>query len=240
MKKLSGVTDPYRNILAPSLWKSDGSLHSGIKSALIKYVQKTLGHPISIFAVVNVIGSTLTYQYTESSDIDLSLGLRPEYDHLLPELHEKCKNAVDTFILPGTQHPVNLFVSPSVRKLRPESLTGGYDLLSNKWIKIPSKPTESDLRYLDMFRPFLNLQRNELKRQLAQLTRRPSNPGEAQDVADFFGRIDRERKWAYDFPTPAGGNRSTQNIAFKYSLKNQKYSLIDKLYNILSKKKFDN
>ncbi len=234
--KTAGVIDPYKDEFCPDVWTKDGLLLPGIKGFLLKHIAKVLGHPVSIFAVVNMIGSTLTYQYTETSDIDLSLGLKPEYDYLLPELHEKCKNSVDTHIMPGTQHPVNLFVSPSVRKLRPESLTGGYDLLSNRWIKIPRHPTVSDIRYTDMFKPFLNLQRNELKRQIAQLKNRPSHSGEAQDVADFFGRIDRERKWAYDFPTPAGGNRSTQNIAFKYSLKNQKYSLIDKLYNILSKK----
>ncbi len=236
MLKYAGVTDPYAKKLNPVIWNANNTLKPGIKKFLLFHITKILGHPIHIFAVVNMIGSNLTFQYSADSDIDLSLGLKPEYDHLLPELHEKCKNSVDQHLLPGTNNPVNLFVSPSVRKLRTESLTGGYDLVADKWIKFPSKPTISDLNHLNMLKPYLNLQQNELKRQMAQLRRRPQHLNEAQDVADFFARIDRERKIAYDMPTPAGGNRSTQNITFKYSLKNQPYSLIDKLYNILSKK----
>lgn len=232
VEKISGVIDPFQEGFTPDVWTPEGKLRPGIKPALLAYIKRILGYPLTIFNVVNMIGSTLTYQYTSHSDIDLSLGLKPEYDHLLPELHLKCKNSVDTFVLPGTEHPVNLFVSPSVRKLRPESLSGGYDLINNVWIKVPKKPTVSDRRRYDMIMPYMSLQRNEMKRQMRQLLQR-GNLKEAWDVANLFGVIDRNRKIAYDFPAPMGGNYSTQNAAFKYTLKGQEYALIDKLYNKL-------
>lgn len=233
--KLAGIMDAYSNILTPDLWSEDGKLHKGIREVILKYVVKALGYPLSIYSIVNMIGSTLTYQYTSDSDIDISLGLKPEFDHLLPELHQKCKDTVDTFRLPGTEHPVNLFVSPSARKLRPENLSGGYDLLNQVWIKHPKKATYSDKHRFDMIMPFLALQKNELKRQVNQLVKR-KNLKEAWDVANFFGQIDRDRKMAYSVPLRAGGNYSTQNAVFKNSLKGQDYELIDKLYNKLRSK----
>jgi len=233
MNKLSGIVDPFSNELCPDVWTKDGKLLPGIRKFLFYHIVRILGHPIDIFAKVNMIGSTLTYQYTPTSDIDLSLGLKPEYDHLMPELHEKCKNSMDEFIMPGTKHPVNLFVSPSTRLLRPESLSGGFDLLTNQWIRIPDKPDYAARHRFDMIMPFLKLQQNELKRQVDQLVKNPNKMKEGADVARFFQRIDQDRKMAYDFPTPAGGNLSTQNATFKYSLKPQNYGLIDKLYNAL-------
>jgi hypothetical protein len=233
--KKAGITDPFKTEFTPNVWTKTGKLLPGIRKYLLRFIEKTLGYPVSVFAVVNMIGSTLTYQYSESSDIDLSLGLKPEYDHLLPELHLKCKEAMDNHILPGTQHPINLFVSPSMRKLRTESLSGGYDLMAQRWIKVPNKPTVSDKRRFDMIKPYLNLQRNELKRQMVQVAARPNSMNEVVDVANQFGRLDKDRKIAYDFPTPAGGNTSNQNATFKYSLKGQNYGLIDRLYNKLKK-----
>lgn len=239
MLKVAGIMDPFQKILCPDIWTADNKLRPGIRYKLLKHIEKVLGYPLSILNVVNLIGATTTYQWTWDGDLDLSVALKPEFDYLQPELHQRCKAATNRFKLTGTDHNINVFVNPSTRKMRTQSLSGGFDLLANKWIRFPDRPTIAARRRFDMEMPYLKLQQNELKRQVQQLIRNPNKLKESMDIASLFGTLDQNRKIGYDFAPPAGGNLSSHNAAFKYSLKGQNYELIDRLYNALKAKNFE-
>lgn len=96
-----------------------------------------------------VIGSSTTYQWEPTSDIDVSVKVDPDkfislelqnapdvddemIRQMLGEIAWESLNEID---LPGTKHPVNYFFMTSAYDL--ELTDASYNLLDNEWLKLP-------------------------------------------------------------------------------------------------------
>jgi hypothetical protein len=234
LKKSAGLFDPVSNTLSSDMW--DGfALKAGVKESIIAHLNEVLPFPVSVFQSITLIGSMLGYQFSKTSDIDIGVQLKPEHDDLFDQLRSIFKQT-NGWDLPGTLHPINFFPAVSGRKFRLENLTAGYDLLNQVWVKPPTKPTAKDMRRLSMDMPYLNLRRNELKRQLAQLVDNPNKAQESIEVAKEFQRLDTERKQGYEYPGLKAGTKSLQNATYKYTLKPFDDHVIEKLYHVLRSK----
>lgn len=234
INKIAGMFDPISTELSVDMWEGF-NLKKEVKDIILARLSKILPYSLDVFSSITLIGSMLGYQYNDGSDIDIGIQLKPEHDELFLSIKEICK-ATNGWNLPGTKHPINFFPSVSARLFRLENLTAGYDLLNDVWIKLPSKPTYSEQHQYDMSMPYLNLRKNELKRQLNQLVKNPNKEQEAVEVAKEFARLDMDRKRSYDYPGIKGGTRSINNAAFKYSLKSLDEPVIEALYHILKSK----
>lgn len=232
--KKAGIFDPAQPTLPPVLWDKD-SLRPEIKEYILNRIQYITKLQLQDFNSILLIGSMLGYQYNEGSDIDVTVTLKPEFDSQMLEIKTRSKSENGKF-LPGTKHPVNVFVLPSFKSLRPESMYAGYDLIHDAWVKKTAPPTDRDLHRFDMSMPYLKLRKNELKRQIRQLACNPNKDQESVEVAKEFARLDRDRKWAYKHPGQQGGQKSTQNAAFKYSLRGMDEESIEDLFRILRAK----
>lgn len=232
--KQAGMFDPIRSKKPAVLFDGD-RLKPSVRKLLIDVIENVTKYPVTKFKKALIIGSMLGYQYNDRSDIDVTLILSEDLDEQVLELKELTK-AFNGYKLPGTDHPINIFILRSFRELRPESLTAGYDVTNDEWVKRPSLPTHQERTRFDLEMPYLKLRNSELKRQLRQMVQNPHKEQEAIEVAKEFARLDRARKWAYKHPGNKGGFYSSQNAAFKYSLKDVDEHAIESLFRYLRDK----
>jgi len=117
---------------------------------------------------VYLVGSGITYNYTDTSDLDVNVELYSritdeEYADLVDFVREDLneKNAV------GTQHPINYFI---VREAFLEWKTDAmYDLMADRWVKKPTKVSFDVSEYMNRFRRTvadIDVARGELKRDI--------------------------------------------------------------------------
>jgi hypothetical protein len=102
---------------------------------------------------VNIVGSLLTKNYTDTSDLDVNIELVAYEERVGLENARRFAFAqADSVFLPGTKHPVNFFVEPV---LDPEKHDAIYDVLRDKWAKqVKVKPVNIE-HYWGVFQDFV-------------------------------------------------------------------------------------
>jgi hypothetical protein len=135
------VLDPIHKELAKDVWVEDGER---IKPKHRKYILETLEKWLKRMGVdaepkqISIIGSITTYQYTDSSDIDVNVVIDIS-DEKRKELIKLLPNEIP---LPDTKHPVNYYLAADAGE-NVKKKDSVYDLLNDKWIK---KPKEEDVK----------------------------------------------------------------------------------------------
>jgi predicted nucleotidyltransferase len=133
------VLDPAHKELSKEIWSSDKMKKENKKFILdsfYKWVEKT-NLDKSKIKKITVVGSTTTFQYTDSSDIDVNVLIDlsdekiSEYGKILPNGNN----------LPNTKHPVNYYLSNDEKQFSVKQAI--YDLLNDEWIK---KAKTSDVK----------------------------------------------------------------------------------------------
>lgn len=212
-----GQFDPVKNTLDSDIWNVNHKLKNNVRlNILTRLMNVTKHHPVKFISLI-FLGSMTGYQYKESSDIDVQVVLHPTYDIDQSYWHQIFKKT-NGYFLDGTLHPINFFVLPSVvlESFSGDKLSSAYDLIADKWVKFPTKPTYSELHQFDSDQPLFIMEGKEIRRQLAQYKDRPTQQ-ELEDIADEYMRWDSERKSGYAYPGyRAGGKNTFGNAMYKY------------------------
>lgn len=137
------ILDPVHDSLADEIWTDDEKFNPKHRD----YILDRLNDWLDKMGVdeeptkVVVVGSITTYQYSDTSDIDVNVVIdipgeqRDELISFLP-------NEVP---LPGTKHPVNYYISVDAEE-NIKKRDSAYDLLEDEWIKKP-EPTDVTIPY---------------------------------------------------------------------------------------------
>lgn len=131
------VLDPVRDSLAKDVWTKN---ENHVKEKHRSYILDTLYEWLKKMDIdteptkVAILGSITTYQYTDTSDIDVNVVI---------DISEKKQGEIIKFLpndtpLPGTKHPVNYYISKDAES-NIEKKDSAYDLLNDKWLKRPDK-----------------------------------------------------------------------------------------------------
>lgn len=134
------VLDPVHDTLAKEVWTED---EEHIKEKHRSFILDKLYEWLDKMDVeaepkmVAIVGSITTYQYTDSSDIDVNVVI---------DVDEEKRKEILKFLpnespLPGTKHPVNYYISKDAES-NIQKKESAYDLLNDEWIK---KPEQSDV-----------------------------------------------------------------------------------------------
>jgi DNA-directed RNA polymerase subunit RPC12/RpoP len=148
------------NIFDPIQQELDQSVYQGItpRPSIIKFIKEKfyetfenlVQDPEFYFSLV-LTGSLTTYQYSDTSDCDISV--IPDYLalsrklHLPPgEIRRQCirlgTKALDGVFVPGTQHPLQFFMIPPETNLAAmfhKGIRSGWSFRDEDWINPPEK-----------------------------------------------------------------------------------------------------
>jgi len=129
------ILDSVKDKLSPDLWATDSKLKPSAKSFIVSRLKSWL-KTVSSKEIQHLflLGSMSGYQYSPDADVDVNFVIDISDDRL-KELSKILPNGHN---LPGTQHPVNYYIS---NKVKEEWKKSGpvYDILKERWISKPSK-----------------------------------------------------------------------------------------------------
>lgn len=249
------VIDIERDSLDPTVFQffEDGRLpilKDGIKAQILKDV-------VSIHSIIPVvdyfiIGSILTPQYNETSDIDVNVQVDAAYvDSLGTAKVLQIVKKLNGKYAVGTTHPINYYIITNEYNL--DKTDAAYDVVNEKWLKTPIK-IEPDIykyankfaetvKYIDIatgklhrslidFEELKNIKTGKLKQLHRYIKRKVEEIEEnVKDLVVMYKDIHILRKLAYTrFLTPqeikeyGSMNRLPENIIYKLL---QKYYYID-------------
>lgn len=131
--------------LNPKLWNNDNTLKTEVYQKLYDISQefiKFIEIPLNIVDI-EIVGSNASYNYNETSDIDLHIIVNSEVNYVEPEILRTLYNARkssfnDNYDLSIEGIPVELYIED----VKDGNATNGrFSLSKNKWIKFPEPIT---------------------------------------------------------------------------------------------------
>ncbi len=156
--RLGNILDPVRPNLDPAVFDHAGDPEPHLKPALREWIVDTVHNILEEggyegperWLTLFLTGSLTTYQYSDSSDCDVSLFVN---HHVFPEWSRAemialMVDKLDGVSLPGTPHPMQVFVVASgiePADLYRKGLRSGYDLDADKWFLPPEKDRAHDV-----------------------------------------------------------------------------------------------
>lgn len=158
MTKTANILDPIHDGLSPKVFTHPEKERPVLKSHHHAWIQHTVHtaleragyEQIGSWLSLVFTGSLTTYQYSNESDVDVSLFVDVEHfpDWSRAEMIGVMVDTVDGVKLPGTPYPMQCFVvAPEVGKhdLYQPGLRSGYDLDANEWIVPPERSRVHDV-----------------------------------------------------------------------------------------------
>lgn len=155
-RKKANILDPIQEVLDPSVWDGSASVSPSLQLKHKNWVIKTItdtfnahGYDAHNWADLYVTGSICTYQYSEDSDFDVSVfvdsDIFPEWSRA--EMIGIAVQFLDGSVMPGTTHPLQVFVVPE--GIRPEDiykrgLRSAYNLKTDDWVIPPDREMARD------------------------------------------------------------------------------------------------
>lgn len=134
-RQYESILDPVKDKLNPNIFKNDDILSkvsSHILNSFLEWlIEVDEGNGVKSAVL---LGSSASYQYTDSSDIDVNIVLND-----ISRNEELRKILPNGNLLPGTSHPINYFLASDMSPVEQSDVA--FDLLDSKWIKKPSKDT---------------------------------------------------------------------------------------------------
>jgi hypothetical protein len=154
----ANILDPIHSELDPRVWDNAGAPKPRLKRAhhswIIRHIEKTLTNAgydqLDQWLDLVLTGSLTTYQYSDESDVDVSLFVNVERfpDWSRSEMIALMVSKVDGTKLPGTPHPMQCFVVPQgvgKQDLYKPGLRSGYDLYDDAWVVPPDPDRVEDV-----------------------------------------------------------------------------------------------
>lgn len=156
--KESNILDPIQDALDPDVFDHPEDEAPHLKSEIRDWarenvfkVMKEAGWPDPTdYLHLVLTGSLTTYQWADRSDFDISLFVDVEKfpDWVRADLIKLMIHHMDGTMVPGTTHPVQVFVVPPT--IKPENLykpglRSAYDLDQEEWIVLPERERAIDV-----------------------------------------------------------------------------------------------
>lgn len=135
------ILDSVKEELNPRLWDKNKKLKRSVKVHIVKRLETWLkNYTDKTFKKLYLLGSNAGYQYNNSADIDVNFVI----DITDEKLKELTKLLPNGSLLPGTEHPINYYIS---NVIKPEWKKQGsmYDIVSDRWVVEPSKEEKSPI-----------------------------------------------------------------------------------------------
>jgi tRNA nucleotidyltransferase (CCA-adding enzyme) len=159
--KEANILDPISDTLDEEVFNNAASLTPHVKPKIVEWVidkvHSTLvkaGWPDPRemdYLKLILTGSLTTYQWSETSDFDVSLWVETENlpEWVRADLIAMMVEACDGVVVPGTTHPLQVFVVDSRTKtpndLYKPGLRSAYDLEKKEWFVLPEKQRVQDV-----------------------------------------------------------------------------------------------
>lgn len=173
--ELQGITESVLDFthteLNTKIWGEDKRLRPEVKDEILSIFYDWLKtkFPNTDPEKIYFVGSNATYQYSDNSDIDITIQLPVAEEQLVEVIHELPNGN----LLSGTECPINFFLRPDADIVL--QLTDGvYDILNDKWVKLPQSNTEKTeypqvIEIAKFFMDGIDLREQEYKRDTIEL-----------------------------------------------------------------------
>lgn len=157
--KIANILDPIHDTLDPRVWDNPDQPEPGLKSKHLHWIERQVLNVLKRngyddadkWLTLVFTGSLTTYQYSDDSDVDVSLFVDsevfPEWSRA--ELIGLMVENVDGTKLPGTPFPMQCFVVPSTISpddLYKPGLRSGYSLKEDRWLVAPERDRVKDVK----------------------------------------------------------------------------------------------
>jgi prophage maintenance system killer protein len=156
--RVANILDAIHPGLAPQVWDDPLSPDPKLKSQHGHWIRKFVYHVLEKNGYANphkwlhlvLTGSLTTYQYSDESDVDISLFIDakifPEWSRA--EMIGLMIDSCDGVKMPGTPFPLQCFVvakTMTPADLYKPGMRSGYDVDANRWIVPPDHNREHDV-----------------------------------------------------------------------------------------------
>jgi len=160
------IVDVEKEAHSPNIWLpgEDLALRPDVRQIILQ-----LSVPFTQWGKITdvfLIGSLTTKQYTDESDLDITLIIEPFSDESLRAAKTAAGTGANLQLLPGTSHPINYYVRQDWDETVADQV---YDILGNKWLKQTEIPEVTLNKYMDTFGKIvsaIDLTKAELKRDI--------------------------------------------------------------------------
>lgn len=115
LHKRAGLLDAPEDTLPLDVWTSGDNgytLRPTIKSYILSKLYEVV--PQELIDKVFIIGSITGYKYKDSSDIDVNVYLRADVSKEDVKMYHLKMRPYNETLAPGTEHPVNFYISYAV------------------------------------------------------------------------------------------------------------------------------
>ncbi len=157
-QRITNILDPIHDTLSPEVWDQPESQTPVLKPPhkdwiihqTFSILDKGGYDGMEKWLTLVFTGSLTTYQYSERSDVDVSLFVDnqhfPEWSRA--DMIGLMVSNLDGKVLPGTPHPLQLFVVPKeveINELYKPGLRSGYLIEEDQWVVPPDKSRVMDI-----------------------------------------------------------------------------------------------
>jgi hypothetical protein len=157
---VANILDPIHDALDPTVWENPGDDEPRLRAQHLHWIKDTVREVLEKHGYENIeswstlylTGSLTTYQYSEESDVDVSIFVNtesfPEWSR--GEMIGVMISEFDgTVMLPGTTHPLQVYVVP--QGTQPEDiympgLRSAYSLETDRWVVPPERGRAHDVQ----------------------------------------------------------------------------------------------
>ena len=129
--------DPVNKTRCRELFDENDILLPNVKAYILELLEnfkKESKYPVEVRRLL-IIGSSTGYQYTLTSDIDVTV----ETNLTSEEINEIYPIIPHNVILPGTNHPINFFCMAAGQQVKEIDAENIYDIINAVWIKKSEK-----------------------------------------------------------------------------------------------------
>jgi hypothetical protein len=129
------VLDPIHDKLCQEIWTREDKLKPEVKKFFLDSFEKWQKQLKKEFEIksMTLMGSIATYQFSETSDIDIQV----ETNLSKKEISEIWYTIPKDIILPGSKHPMSYYITPDYAAVDKSDVA--YDVFNDKWLKKPKK-----------------------------------------------------------------------------------------------------
>ena len=202
MNKLTEAVEVHET-LNPLLWEEDNTLKPEVYDRLVEIYEEFIRFidiPLNIVDV-EIVGSNASYNYNESSDIDLHVIVNSEVNYMDKEMLRLFYNAKkgsfnDDYDLSLNGIPVELYIED----VKDGNATNGrFSILNNEWVKFPEPITYEIPDITDTLNEYIETATNLIA------------GTDGQAILDFINDLYMERKLGL----AEDGEASVGNLVFK-------------------------
>lgn len=151
MLKSESIADIERGGFCPEIFENPEDASPVLKENVRKEIldQTKYFENFGKINIIQILGSMLTKQYTEDSDVDITLIIDFNNEEDFRKAKDLSISTANKNMLTGTKHPINIFVrEDSV----PELWDNIFDVVDNKWVKQTDIPKGEVVKYKNQFR----------------------------------------------------------------------------------------